>query len=1122
MKKEAPEERKRKRRNIGSFPCSECPKVFSRSDHLARHYLNHLPKELYVCDYVITNINGAQRTCGKTFVRKDLRERHQKRHLAAPDKLESGETNTPPENHTAGSPLNISNLIDQEGNSSGKSDELHSAVKGEDHSVLKGDQHANMALPMPNSTPNSHYVLHSQSSSNGTSALLAPLALPSLPSPMGHPLGLHPGTQMTPQHQLSTRAPAQLPSPDVAMSPLHIQRMGLGHMMNNMVMTPGQMSGQHLLGQMPQMGQVLTAMPNHALGSMGMPQQMIPPRMDYKPDYRTYSSVPQLQNDILSWLFTDFSPEAPRMAMSPGSPPALQPHIPYNTQLPEQDIQKEEDAGVLTPFYYNPVSDSVLNLGLQELNYFLNNDNPLDEVFFRSPNDQAAMPVAGEKSLTFTLHSATTSSGSPTNTNESLTPRTVADSSPHDVSFESTEKRIEAHAVKSNKPQKEHLYVDRHVLERMLSALQIDRRKLEDIFLSDGKGTLEDTISFYIYGYWEAFHPRFSILHRPSFDTKTAEPLLLLAMLLIGCMYCATSEADSENHQMCREFKCCMLIAVPLRFALFQHEDFRSPVKVWILQTLNLLEWCEKNYLVRAMHERAHIHHGTTVQLLRRSPLLGGNPTVTNKAVTSASDTGASGGEDETSDGIGSDVEEASSGDQVLFRKWVDSELMKRITFMTFYLDVIDYIKFRHNPQIPFFQLQMLNLPCDEEHLWNNEEICDSFRKVVKKQRKLQKLNLVRNMKDNRIRPGMNFLSALKRIMKVLRAGVANHKLTTFTKSILFGGIVSVMHQMQQTELQNNFTLLMTSTDKSKNQVWKEILTKVFDAWEDDMHIENALSNDPYFSIQKGQSKFPMYHLAQIIGMSDINHYDIAIYGGSPRNMSVDASSKDMTIVQRKLLSMWSRNGQIKSVKDLVNTKSVVHCYWLLWGLMLAPLGPDGSPTGSVSAYGWRADHDFYDAMYAVSIALLVLWCYVYSLYGVESSRFKDMESFALEDQRTYEKIQSFAAEDGYSYLFRVRQEFTEHLRKEGLLERYMLHGPRSSSMLVPLYEAISKYCEILPGVTQKQNISGLCFLVGTKLLKSQWQIVRENAKLIINCGLRSVGKKAVHCPDLFDYEFHE
>lgn len=1075
-------ETKRKKRTLGVFPCPECTKTFSRLDHLARHYLNHQPKKVYTCGFMVTTVNGAKRPCGKTFVRKDLKERHAKRHLVPHDGDDSGNEQGDYErsethNSAHNSPLVISNLLDG-----------------------KPDNGPDAAAPAP---PPPAFVL-------------PPMPPPQMP-PQISP-GALPG-QMSPPMPVPGMLPPGAP---------HLAGQGMPMSM------PGysQVSPIDPMGapMAPQMAPpVRYAAPIPSQGSLSPYQYAVPPMMlPHRTDKMLGNAMP-LQSDILSWLFMDLPLGRLGAASSPTSSHSGGQALPSQTQFysdsPNQrapgipSLARQEfpdDLSALTTFYHNP-TDPVLNLGLQELNYFLNNDNPLDEVFLRSNDvlDKSVTPA-------FALYPSTASSSSPSSTNESITPKTVSEASPQDVEIESTEKKIRIHAQKGNVPPHKHYYVNASVLDRMLAALpSVSREKLEAIFPPNGKFTVEDAISFYLYGYWETFHPRFALLHRPSFNTKTAEPLLLLAMLLIGCMYCASSIEYSEQHRKCPEFKCCMMIAVPLRFTLFQHEDFKSPVKVWILQTLNLIEWCEKNYLVRDMHERAHIHHGTTVQLLRRSPFLGGNPTVTNKAVASASDTG---GEEENSDGGASDEEEASNNDQRLFRKWVESESMKRVTFMTFYLDVIDYIKFRHNPQIPFFQLQLLNLPCDEENLWNCNEINGSFRLVVKRQKKLQRPGHgMRNLRDNRIRPGMNFLSALKRIMKPLRSTGSNNKLTTFTKSILFGGIVSIMHQMQQTELQNTFTVLMTSLDKGRNSVWKEILTKVFDTWEEDMSMNAPLSNDPYFTLQKGQCNFPMYHLAQIIGMSDINHYDIAIFGGSPRNMSVDATAKDLSIVQRKLNSIWHRNPNVASVNDLVNIKSVVHCYWLLWGLMLAPLDEEGKPGEGFATYGWRVDHDYYDSMYAVSIATLVLWCYVYSMYGVELENFKELEDvYTLSDQRNYSKISVIAEEDGYSYLFRVREHFVHELKSKGLGEGYLLHCSRTLGSPVALHEIISKHCELLPHIPDKHKVSGLCFLVGTKLLKSQWQVIRENAKLIINCGLRSAGKRAVHCADLFDNEFGE
>ena len=65
-------------------------------------------------------------------------------------------------------------------------------------------------------------------------------------------------------------------------------------------------------------------------------------------------------------------------------------------------------------------------------------------------------------------------------------------------------------------------------------------------------------------------------------------------------------------------------LAWHLRWEIFSDYNFRPPAKLWVFQALLLLELYEKMYSTRALHERAHIHHATTITLMRRgSSLIG-------------------------------------------------------------------------------------------------------------------------------------------------------------------------------------------------------------------------------------------------------------------------------------------------------------------------------------------------------------------------------------------------------------------------------------------------------------------------------------------------------------------
>ncbi|RLV94874.1 Zinc finger protein [Spathaspora sp. JA1] len=911
----------KKRRTLGTFPCVHCHKVFTRTDHLARHNLNHEPKQVFQCQAIVSSSDGETKICGKRFVRKDLMERHTKRH-------EMGV----------------------------------GAVKSE------------IGEPMSETT--------TASSTNSYKT--------------------EPKLESTQQVQLSTSPTNSIP---------------------NMSMIPA---------------------------------------MDQTLDYSMLAQpfVPQSQNDILSWLFTDSPPsvtEVNNKIIHIPSPytqfsPTNQLHTPTQVQVPNNNSFD----------FTNPLYG-----GLQDVNVFLNDDNPLDEIFLR--NYQAM--TSGNNFIPPPLTITTGSSASPATATES---NASPSQCPENHTLDQLELKLVHHGERCNVPKNKHHYLDEPLLAIIFNSIQISHQSIVELFPDPIGYTLQDRLSYYLSMYWTVFHQQFPILHKPSFDTKSAHPLLLTAMILVGASYASpyTAEQLAISHKKSPEFKFTLKCAIPLRFMIFQDEGFTSPVKLWVLQSLNMLEWIEKNFLNRRMHERGHVHHGTTVQLLRRSPVLGGNPGVSKRSNNSSGNNSA-GEESDNNNGNGVATEDEEEGitedtsNYDLFVKWVESESMKRITFMTFYLDVVDYIKFRHNPVISVYQLQFLNLPCDDDLLWESKEVNGSFKKLVKRQRKIereqqQKINGNTKQKSSQ----QNFLSMLKKFLKPSSKSTSSEipkKLSIFTKKILLAGLISVMHQMQQADDQNTVSLISTSSTNnstssitagsgsSKRKIWKEILVRAFDNYNFEIlnsvhHQQNSLISI-FSDIQTPEVPLPIYHLTQIIGISDINQYDIAIFGGSPANQSVSATTNDHYIVSRKLYSMWHpTTTKSKTISDIINVRSVVHCYLLLWQLMLKPVEVEDSnnvTTGNTDEYlDWKPNCDYYDCMYAVSVATLVLWCYCFSTCGLESQRFKELGEDTDLNNKNYNELVQRSAEDGYQYLHRVKQEFLTNLRKYNLHKEFNLHPP--------------------------------------------------------------------------------
>lgn len=118
--------------------------------------------------------------------------------------------------------------------------------------------------------------------------------------------------------------------------------------------------------------------------------------------------------------------------------------------------------------------------------------------------------------------------------------------------------------------------------------------------------------------------------------------------------------------------------------------DAQPPVQLWAAQALLLVEFYEKQCSTRKLHERAHIHHASTLTLLRR-----GSPLV-----------GRSGSESPSSEmptRYGSPV---NNGETIQHRStshvdswwihWVRNESFNRVVFTAFQMDTLHAVMFGH------------------------------------------------------------------------------------------------------------------------------------------------------------------------------------------------------------------------------------------------------------------------------------------------------------------------------------------------------------------------------------------------------------------------------------------
>lgn len=106
------------------------------------------------------------------------------------------------------------------------------------------------------------------------------------------------------------------------------------------------------------------------------------------------------------------------------------------------------------------------------------------------------------------------------------------------------------------------------------------------------------------------FHPQLPILHRSAFVADHAPNLLLLAIIAIGASTLDRIHGPEVIETVLRVGQFHYL-ASPMGGIL--DAEFQAPTKLWVYQALLFIEVHEKTYSTRFLHERAHIHHGTTL-----------------------------------------------------------------------------------------------------------------------------------------------------------------------------------------------------------------------------------------------------------------------------------------------------------------------------------------------------------------------------------------------------------------------------------------------------------------------------------------------------------------------------
>lgn len=380
--------------------------------------------------------------------------------------------------------------------------------------------------------------------------------------------------------------------------------------------------------------------------------------------------------------------------------------------------------------------------------------------------------------------------------------------------------------------------------------------------------------------------------------------------------------------------------------------DFRPPAKLWVFQTLLLLEVYEKMYSTRALHERAHIHHDTTLTLMRRGSSLIGR---------SAFDSPASFREDRQGRSTTTTTTSDSGTTDDSWAHWIKTEATRRVAFGAFVMDSIHAAMFGHSAKMVAHEMR-LPLPCDEA-LWS----ATSAAEVARMQASLQ---------ANGVKPIM-FLDGLKKTLTGQKV-----RTNAFGRTIIMAGLLSVSWHMNQRDLQvSSLGVVQALGGRDR---WRSALLRAFDNWKRDFDEAVAESGSrAYANLFQQQfneqdmfeSRTVLHHLAHMASHVDI--VDCQIFAGAGRLLGRSITPKDYSTAREKMTEHWATKA---SARD-----ATFYALKFLSQVLLpgndGRLGPDSQSLARAPGYSAREDF-LLNRSWVVYFAALVVWSYGYALEG--------------------------------------------------------------------------------------------------------------------------------------------
>lgn len=422
-------------------------------------------------------------------------------------------------------------------------------------------------------------------------------------------------------------------------------------------------------------------------------------------------------------------------------------------------------------------------------------------------------------------------------------------------------------------------------------------------------------------------------------------------------------------------------------------------------------------YSTRALHERAHIHHATTITLMRRGSSLIGRSALDSPPSVRDDKQGLNGSRHSSASG-------ANTPDE-WWNHWVTNEATRRAAFAAFVIDSTHATMFGHSTVMVAHEMR-LPLPCDEA-LWNATNSAEVGR-------------IEAGLHANGVKP-ISFLEGLKRTLNAQEV-----RTNSFGRSILMAGLLSVSWHMNQRDLQVNS--LGVSQALGGRDKWRGSLTRAFDLWKQD--FDRSLQKPdsipgPYIHPEKReenaifQSRTVLHHLAHMAMHVDI--VDCQIFARAKRLLGRTIGAQDLHSAQRRMKDTWAPTAKARDAT------------WYAIRFLCSVLVPEESTyLGQDPAFDYSARDDvLMNRPWVMYFAALIVWSYGFALEGPSTHPIPANYNFdaQVQDMRTYlrrlggvrspEQLKDVRGFNGCSGMLMVLRTTFEKTRWELLHEAALL-----------------------------------------------------------------------------------